>query len=104
MAGVAAVEAESELVEVGLQVLRAQAVVHAERPGLEVGEDPVHPAQDNMGRHGTDHMGVVLDLWGPGVGAPAVGLGDSARGGGGSDEGMQIIGRIVPDLGEADAP
>ncbi len=41
MAGVAAVEAESELVEVGLQVLRAQAVVHAERPGLEVGEDPV---------------------------------------------------------------
>ncbi len=49
-------------------------------------------------------MGVVLDLWGPGVGAPAVGLGDSARGGGGSEEGMQTIGRIVPDLGEADAP
>ena len=40
MAGVPAVEAESELVEVGLQVLRAQAVVDAERPGLEVGEDP----------------------------------------------------------------
>ncbi len=47
---------------------------------------------------------VVLDLWGPGVGAPAVGLGDGARGGGGSDEGMQTIGRMVPDLGEADAP
>ena len=29
---------------------------------------------------------------------------DGARGGGGSNEGMQTISRIVPDLGEADAP
>ena len=39
----------------------------------------------------------------PGIGAPAVGPGDGARGRGGSDEGMQAVGRIVPDMGEADA-
>jgi hypothetical protein len=35
----AAVEAESEFIEVGLEVLAAQAMIDAQRPGLEVGED-----------------------------------------------------------------
>src|SRR5512144_3186411 len=43
MAGVAAIEAEHELVEVGLQVLAAQAVVDAERPAFEVGEEAMCP-------------------------------------------------------------
>ena len=43
MASAAAVEAESKLVEIGLKVLAAQAVIDAERPDLEVGEDAVHP-------------------------------------------------------------
>ena len=37
------VEAEDELVEVGLEMPGAQAVIGAERPGLEVGEHPVNP-------------------------------------------------------------
>ena len=51
MASAAAVEAESKLVEIGLNVLAAQAVIDAERPDFEVGEDAVHPRQDDMGRH-----------------------------------------------------
>ena len=41
--GAAAVEAEDELIKIGLKVLAAQAVIDAERPDLEVGEDAVHP-------------------------------------------------------------
>ena len=61
------------------------------------------PRQHDMGGHGADDMGVVPDPRRPGVGAPAVGPGDGAQGRGGSDEGMQVAGRIVPDMGEADA-
>jgi hypothetical protein len=39
--GAAAVEAEDELVEIGLEMLAAQAVVDAQGPHLEVGEDAV---------------------------------------------------------------
>ena len=39
--GVAEVEMEDELVEIGLQVLAVSTVVDAERPCLEVGEDAV---------------------------------------------------------------
>ena len=37
--GTAALEAEDELVEIGLQMLAAQAVVDTQRPDLEVRED-----------------------------------------------------------------
>jgi hypothetical protein len=43
MPGAAAVEAEDELVEVGLQMPAAQAVVVAQALDLEVGEDTVRP-------------------------------------------------------------
>jgi hypothetical protein len=49
VAGPPAVDAEDELVEIGLEVRAAQAVVDAERPGLEVGEHAVLPS---AGRHG----------------------------------------------------
>ena len=39
--GAASVEAEDELIEVGLEVFATQAVIDAERPALEVGEDAV---------------------------------------------------------------
>ena len=42
--GAAAVEAEDELVEVGLEMLAAQAMIDAQTPYFEVGEDPVPPA------------------------------------------------------------
>jgi hypothetical protein len=38
----ATVEAEDEFVEVGWQVFPAESVIDAQRPVLEVGEDPVH--------------------------------------------------------------
>src|SRR5207247_11117025 len=46
--GAAAVEAEDELIEVGLNVLATPAVIDAERPDLEVGENAVHPRLANM--------------------------------------------------------
>ena len=39
MPGAAAVEAEDEFVEVALDVFAAQAVIDAERPAFEIGED-----------------------------------------------------------------
>jgi len=43
LARLAPVEAERELVEVGLEMRPSQAVVDAERPGLQVGGDAVNP-------------------------------------------------------------
>ena len=69
-AGAASVEAEDELVEIGLKMLAAQAVVDAQGPHLEVGEDPVHPGQDNVGGHLADDMGIVFDAGSAGIGGP----------------------------------
>ena len=55
--GTAAIEA-GELVEVGLQALLAQAVVDAERPGFQVGEDAVGLRQDDVGGHRADDVRV----------------------------------------------
>ena len=51
MAASTSVEAEADLVPVGSQMLVAQAVVDAEGPGLEVGDDAMHPGQDDSVRH-----------------------------------------------------
>jgi hypothetical protein len=66
MPGAATVEAEDELVEVGLQVFAAQAVVDAQGPDLELGKDPVPPRQDDMGGHFADDTGIVLMSGAPG--------------------------------------
>ena len=66
MSGAPAVEAEDEFVEVALEVLAAQAMVDAQGPDLEVGEDPVDPGQDDMSGHLTDDMGLVGDAAAPG--------------------------------------
>ena len=80
MPGAAAVEAEDELVEIGLQVLAAQAVVDAQGPDLEVGEDAVRPRQHDMGGHVADDMGIVSDAGSAGISRPSVGLGGGASG------------------------
>ncbi len=80
MTGSAPVEAEDVLVEIALQVLGAQAVVDAERPGLEVGEDAVDPRQDDMGGHVADHMGLVAELGRSRIAGPAIGLGGAVGG------------------------
>src|SRR3954452_5853193 len=46
----ASIEAEHELVEVGLEVLPAQPVVDTEAPPLGVREHPVPPGQHQVGR------------------------------------------------------
>ena len=101
--GAAAVEAEDELVEIGLQVPAAQAVVDAQGPHLEVGEDPVHPGQDNVGGHLADDTGIVFDAGSAGVGGPSVGFGGGAWGEVIGDEGVQTGGRVVGHFGETDA-
>jgi hypothetical protein len=65
-AGAASVEAKDELVKIGLQMLAAQAVVDAQGPELEVGEDAVDPGQDDVGGHLADDMGSCLTLGAPG--------------------------------------
>src|SRR3954447_23635487 len=67
-----AIEAEHELVEVGLEVLPAQPVVDTEAPPLGVREHPVHPGQHQVGRRVADHLRLVLDVRERGVPGPAV--------------------------------
>src|SRR5438067_6877952 len=103
MPGAAAVEAEDKLVEVGLKVLAAQAVIDAERPDLEVGEDAVHPRQDDVGCHLADHMGIMMDVGDASITGQSIGLGGSTGGEMGSEEGVQAGGRVIGYLFEAEA-
>src|SRR4051794_22945944 len=100
----AAVEAEGELVEVGLEVLRPQAVVDAQRPPLGVGEDTVDPGQHEVGRRLADHLRVVLDLLEVAVAGPAVTDDRAAAGDVAGDEAAQARGGVVPDHRQPDAP
>src|SRR4051794_15171896 len=56
----AAGEPEHELVQVGLGVLLARAVVDAQGPALRVREHPVHPGQDQVGRASPTTRGSCL--------------------------------------------
>src|SRR5882672_11576069 len=103
MPGAPAVEAEDELIEVGLEVLAPQSVVDAQGPDLEVGEDPVNPGQDDMGGHLADDMGIVGETGGAGIPGPAIGLGGGAGGEVGGEEGVEAGGRVIIELAEAEA-
>ena len=72
----------------------AQAVVDAQAPDLEVGEDTVRPGQHDMGGHLADNMGIVADAGSTGVSRPAVGLDGRPRGEVLGDEGMQTVDAI----------
>ena len=71
----APVEAEDELVEIGLKMFAAQAMVDAQGPDLEVGEDAMDPGQNDMGGHRTNDMGIMDKACGAGIAGPSVGLG-----------------------------
>src|SRR5882672_12908808 len=103
MPGAPAVEAEDELIEVGLEVLAPQSVVDAQGPDLEVGEDPVNPGQDDMGGHLADDMGIVGDAGGAGISGPTIGLGGGTGAEVGGEEGVEAGGRVIGHLAEADA-
>src|SRR3954451_9569687 len=111
----AAVEAEGELVEPrvrlagprpgsGLEVLRPQAVVDAQRPPLGIGSDGVDPAEREVGRRLADHLRVVLDLLEVAVAGPAVTDDRAAAGDVAGGEAAQALGRVVPDPRQPDAP
>src|SRR3954451_23884318 len=104
VSGAAPVEAEDKLVEVGLEVFATQAVIDAERPALEIGEDAVGPGQHDMSGHAADDMRIVGDAGSTGIPGPAIGFGGGAGGEIGLEKGMQAIGRIVRHLLKADAP
>src|SRR4051794_41737138 len=95
VSGAASVEAEDELVEVGLEVFSTQAMIDAERPALEISEDAVGPGQHDMGGHAADDMRIVRDAGSTGVSCPAVGLGGGAGGGICPGGRVETIGRIV---------
>src|SRR3954451_19096150 len=88
MSGAAPIEAEDELVEVGLEVFATQAVIDAERPALEIGEDAVGPGQHDMSGQTADDMRLVRDAGSTGVPGPAIGLGGGAGGEIGHEKGM----------------
>src|SRR6516165_1033263 len=67
VARAAAVEAEDELVKVGLEVPAAQAMVDAQRPDLDVRKDPVAPGQNNVGGHLADDMGIMAHAGSAGI-------------------------------------
>src|SRR4051812_20185084 len=103
VSGATSVEAEDELVKVGLEVFSAQAMIDTERPALEIGEDAVGPGQHDMGGHAANDMRIVPDAGSTGVPGPAVGLGGGAGGEIGLEERMQTVSRIVGHLLQADA-
>ncbi len=55
----AAVEAEDDLIEVGLQMLAAATVVDVQCPGFEIGEDAMIPGQDDRGGPVSNDVRVV---------------------------------------------
>ena len=101
--GSAPVEAEDELVEIGLKVFAAQAVVDAQGPDLEVGEDAMDPGQDDMGGHLADDMGIMDEACSAGIAGPSIGLGDGTRGQVGGEKGVQAAGRVIGHLAQPNA-
>ena len=61
----APVEAERELIEVGLQMLGAHAVVDAVRPGLQIGEDEVDHRHELFGNFGVAAFGNCMVVVAP---------------------------------------
>lgn len=104
MPGVASIESEDELVEVGSQVFAPQAVIDAQRPGFQVGEDAMDAGQNEVGGHGSDDMGVVGDVRRAEIGGEPIGLDDAAGGGVRGDEGMQGGPGEIGDRRETQAP
>jgi hypothetical protein len=103
MPGASAVEAENEFIEVGLEVLAAQPMIHAQGPDLEVGKDPVDPRQEDVRSHLADDMGFMGDAGGSGISGPTIGLGSGTGREIGGEKRMQASSRIIGDLAEADA-
>ena len=70
----AAVVTEDELVEVGVDVLAAEAVIGAKAPTLQEGEHPMNPLERDVRRHAADDAGIVPVFGEAGIrGVPEIG-------------------------------
>src|ERR1700693_6449049 len=73
MAVEAAIVAEDELVEIGIDMFAAQAVIRGKSPPLHQREDPVNPRQHDMPRHLADDTRVMPVVDQSGIGSVAGG-------------------------------
>ena len=103
----AAIEPERELVEVGLQVLGADAVMDAVQPRLQVREDEMADRQELLSHLGiaafSNRVVVVAPLPQTGIAAPVVGDDQRPRHDGTLDESDQRPGAAVVSNGQPDA-
>src|SRR5471030_1623933 len=95
----APIEAESELVEVGLQMLRADPVMDADQPRLEVGEYEMDDRQEILGHFRIATFGngvvVVAALAQSGVAAPIVRDDQRSRSNGALDKSTERRGAAI---------
>lgn len=91
---VPAVVAKDELVEVGVDVLTAKAVIGSEAPAFQEGEYPMNPLEGNVRCHGADDAGIVPVPGDTAVGCVPVGDQRRARRDIGLDEGMDVRGVV----------
>ena len=63
-----AVVAKDEFVQVRIDVFAAEAVVGAEAPPLQQGEEAMNPSQRHMRRHAADRAGIVPVIGKAGIG------------------------------------
>ena len=82
------IEAEGKLIEIGLEMLRVEAMVSAHGPDFEVGEDAVDPGCD----HCVGDMAIVAGGRSTTVAGNSVGLGRGAGREVGGKEGVQTVG------------
>ena len=103
MAVEASVVAKNEFVEIGVDVLAAEARGYvSQRPSLEQRESAMAPRKDDVTGHGADHAGIVAmvraQAW---IGCVAIGQKRGPRLHVGLDERLNQFGRIIGDHGEA---
>lgn len=101
MAVEASVVAKNEFVEIGVDVLAAEAVICAQRPSLEQRESAMAPRKDDVTGHGADHAGIVAIVAQAWIGCVAIGQKRRPRLHVGLDERLNRFGRIIGDHGEA---
>ena len=99
----AAIEAEDELVEIGLEMRAAQAMVDAQSPDVEVGEDALHPGTGLVGAARAAGMRIVVDGGTTGIAGLSAGWRSCLRREVGAQEGVQARGRAVGHSAQADA-
>ena len=103
-----AVEAEGEFVEIGLQVLRADAVMDAAQPSLEIGEHEVNDRQEGLGNLHVaplrDSGMAIITLAQLRVTTPVVGDDGGAGCNSTLDESAQRLGAAIRRNGKANTP